>query len=81
MIISPGDILVGDLNGIVVCPENLLEQAIPLIRPQVEADEKMAEAIKSGTSFTEAGKKFRTTFEIGGKSFVKEEGKGAELAS
>jgi regulator of RNase E activity RraA len=61
MTISPGDILMADLNGVVVCPVDLLEQAIPLIQPQVEADEKMAEAIKDGMSFTEASKKFRNT--------------------
>ena len=80
MTISPGDILMADLNGIVVCPASLLDQAIPLIQPQVDADEKMSEAIKGGMSFTEAAKNFRTTFEIGGKSYAKEEGKGAELA-
>jgi regulator of RNase E activity RraA len=59
MTISPGDILMADLNGVVVCPVDLLEKVIPLIQPQVEADEKMAEAIKDGMSFTEASKKFR----------------------
>lgn len=48
-----------DLNGVVLCPPGLLEQAIELIRPRVEADQKMAEAIKGGMTFTEASKKFR----------------------
>ena len=61
MTISPGNILMADLNGVVICPADMLEQALPLIQPQVEADEKMAEAIKNGMSFTEASKTFRKT--------------------
>lgn len=61
MTISPGDILMADLDGVVVCPAELLGQAIPLIRPQVQADQKMAEAIKNGMTFTEASKMFRTS--------------------
>jgi hypothetical protein len=39
-----------------------------LIQPQVDADEKMAEAIKGGMSFTEAGKKYRAALGNGGKT-------------
>jgi regulator of RNase E activity RraA len=59
MEIRPGDYLVGDVNGVVVLPAELAEQAIPLMRKQVEADEKMAVEIKKGMSFSEASKKFR----------------------
>jgi regulator of RNase E activity RraA len=68
MTISPRDILMGDLNGVVVCPAHLVKEALPLIQPQVEADEKMAEAIKGGMSFTEAGKKYRAALGNGGKT-------------
>lgn len=57
--IRPGDYIVADLNGVVVLPKALAAQAIPLMAPQVAADEKMAEAIKGGMTFVEASKKFR----------------------
>lgn len=59
MDIRPGDYLIADLNGVVVLPVELAEQALPLMQKQVDADDKMAEAIKKGMSFAEASKKFR----------------------
>ncbi|KAK4193263.1 ribonuclease E inhibitor RraA/Dimethylmenaquinone methyltransferase [Podospora australis] len=59
MAISPGDYLIGDLNGVVLLPKNLAERAVELIPKQVEADEKMAVEIKKGMSFVEASKLFR----------------------
>lgn len=58
--VNPGDYLIGDLNGVVVLPRALAEQALPLMAAQVEADGKMADAIAQGMSFTEASKKFRS---------------------
>ncbi|KAM7193856.1 RraA-like protein [Rhypophila sp. PSN 637] len=60
MTINPGDYLIGDINGVVVLPKELAEQAIPLMAKQVEADTKMAAAIAEGMSFSEASKLFRT---------------------
>lgn len=59
MTINPGDYIIGDLNGVVVLPKNLAEQALPLMAKQVEADSQMAVEIKKGMSFSEASKKFR----------------------
>ncbi|CAK7268516.1 hypothetical protein SEPCBS57363_003133 [Sporothrix epigloea] len=59
VLISPGDYLVGDLNGVVVLPQHLAAQAIPLMQPQVSADEQMAAAIQGGMSFVDASKKYR----------------------
>lgn len=58
--IHPGDYLIGDLNGVVVLPKQLAEQALPLMAKQVAADSKMAVEIEKGMSFTEASKKFRS---------------------
>lgn len=58
--VEPGDYVVADLDGIVVIPKGLVEKMIPLIQPQVSADEQMQEAIKAGMSFMEASQKFRT---------------------
>jgi|SRR6266566_5432552 len=60
MTINPGDYLIGDLNGVVMLPKELAEQAIRLMETQVEADTQMAIEIKKGMSFSEASKKFRT---------------------
>lgn len=60
IVINPGDYLVGDVNGVVILPKGLAEQALPLMRKQAEADSKMAVAIQNGMSFSEASKKFRS---------------------
>ncbi|KAK0624603.1 RraA-like protein [Bombardia bombarda] len=57
--INPGDYLIGDINGVVVLPKELAQEALPLMAKQVEADSKMAVEIQKGMSFTEASKKFR----------------------
>lgn len=59
MEIRPGDYLMGDLNGVVVLPVELAEQALVLMKKGVEADDKMAQGIKNGMSFVEASKEFR----------------------
>lgn len=60
MAINPGDYLIGDINGVVLLPKALAEQAIPLMAKQVEADTKMAAAIAQGMSFSDATKLYRT---------------------
>ncbi|KAL2132614.1 hypothetical protein VTI74DRAFT_3604 [Chaetomium olivicolor] len=59
IIINPGDYLIGDVNGVVVLPKELVEKALPLMAKQVNADSKMAVEIKKGMTFTEASKRFR----------------------
>ncbi|KAK4196948.1 ribonuclease E inhibitor RraA/Dimethylmenaquinone methyltransferase [Triangularia verruculosa] len=59
MTVRPGDYLIGDVNGVVVLPKELAEQVIPLMKKQVEADEKMAVEIAKGMTFVEASRKFR----------------------
>ena len=60
MTINPGDYLIGDVNGVVVLPQHLAEQALPRMAKQVEADSKMAVEIQKGMTFTEASKQFRS---------------------
>lgn len=58
-IIHPGDILIGDINGVVCVPQGLAEKALDLIQSQVDADEKVAADLKKGKSVTEAMKEHR----------------------
>lgn len=58
-IIHPGDILIGDANGVVCLPQSLAEQALELIQSQVDADEKVAEDIWNGRTAAEAMKEHR----------------------
>lgn len=57
--ISPGDYIVGDLNGVICVPEDLAESILETLPAQVEADELMAVAIAKGSTFVEASKRYR----------------------
>ncbi|KAK4556053.1 hypothetical protein LTR86_006749 [Recurvomyces mirabilis] len=57
--INPGDILVGDINGVVVIPRSMAEKVLELIPSQVEADEKVAADIRKGRPVQEAQKEHR----------------------
>ena len=57
--IYPGDILVGDVNGVVCVPQALAEKAVDLIQSQVDADEKVAADIERGRSVADAMKEHR----------------------
>ena len=57
--ISPGDYLIGDLNGVVCLPKQLAEKAVALMASQVEADERIARDLREGRSFQEASKEHR----------------------
>ena len=57
--IHPGDILIGDMNGVVCLPQSLAEKALDLIRSQVDADTKVAADIQKGRSVAEAMKEHR----------------------
>ncbi|RYO90109.1 hypothetical protein DL762_002834 [Monosporascus cannonballus] len=58
-VVRPGDYVVADLNGVVVLPPDLAERALPLMRKQVDADDRMAVEIKKGMGFSEASRLFR----------------------
>ncbi|KAJ4178883.1 hypothetical protein NW767_014754, partial [Fusarium falciforme] len=46
--INPGDILVGDAEGVVVVPPNLIEKAIDLCQKRADIDEKTLVALRKG---------------------------------
>lgn len=57
--INPGDLIVGDENGVVVVPPKLVDQVVEICRERKEMDDKMMEAMKAGSGMGEATAKFR----------------------
>ncbi|KAF2480099.1 ribonuclease E inhibitor RraA/Dimethylmenaquinone methyltransferase [Neohortaea acidophila] len=58
-VINPGDILIGDINGVVCLPQGLAEKALDLMQSQVDADVKVAADINKGRTAAEAMKEHR----------------------
>ena len=58
-IIHPGDILIGDINGVVCLPEALAEKALDLIQSQVDTDTKVADDISKGRPVADEMKEHR----------------------
>lgn len=48
--INPGDILVGDADGIVSVPPSLIEQVVALCQERAEIDEKMFAELRNGAA-------------------------------
>lgn len=57
--INPGDIIFGDLNGVVCVPKEVLSKIVEILPGQVEADDNMARDIAQGKTFTAAKKEYR----------------------
>jgi regulator of RNase E activity RraA len=48
--INPGDILVGDADGVVSVPPSLIEQVVALCQERAEIDEKMFAELRNGAA-------------------------------
>ncbi|KAF4499240.1 ribonuclease e inhibitor rraa dimethylmenaquinone methyltransferase [Fusarium agapanthi] len=48
--INPGDILVGDADGVVCVPPSLIEQVVALCQERAEIDEKMFAELRNGAA-------------------------------
>jgi regulator of RNase E activity RraA len=46
--INPGDILVGDVDGVVVTPQSLVERVVALCQERAEIDEKTFAGLRAG---------------------------------
>jgi regulator of RNase E activity RraA len=46
--VNPGDILVGDIDGVVVTPVSLVEQVVALCQERSDIDEKMFAGLRRG---------------------------------
>ncbi|CAO1637590.1 unnamed protein product [Jaminaea pallidilutea] len=58
--VNPGDILVGDCNGVVCIPQELTEKVSGVLADLKKIDDDTAAAIEDGMSVTEAFAKFRS---------------------
>lgn len=52
--VSPGDLIVGDLDGIVVIPSNVEDEVIAMAVEKATGEKQVRKAIESGMSSTEA---------------------------
>lgn len=57
--ITPGDYIIGDLNGVVCLPRQLAEQVLDAIPAIADADAKCAEGIRAGRTVQDVFKQFR----------------------
>ncbi|KAJ4004022.1 hypothetical protein NW752_010896 [Fusarium irregulare] len=51
--IHPGDVLVGDADGVVVVPPSLMEKAVALCQERAEVDDKMFAELREGAAMGE----------------------------
>ncbi|KAL1302291.1 hypothetical protein AAFC00_002709 [Neodothiora populina] len=57
--VFPGDIVVGDSDGVVVVPTKLVDQVAQICHERKEIDDKMLKALQAGASMSETVAKFR----------------------
>lgn len=57
--ISPGDRIVGDLNGVICVPMSIASQVVELLPQLGEAESRVEADIDQGVSFAVASKKHR----------------------
>ena len=49
--INPGDLILADADGVVVCPPGLVDQCLKLCQDRSEVDKKTRECIVNGEAF------------------------------
>lgn len=59
MTINPGDLIMGDVDGVVVVPPSLVEQCLKLCEERFEIDEKTREALENGEEMGPTIKRLR----------------------
>ncbi|KAM0228635.1 hypothetical protein ACHAPO_010607 [Fusarium lateritium] len=57
--VNPGDVLVGDADGVVVVPPSLIERVAELCQERAEVDEKMFAELRKGAAMGELIKTIR----------------------
>lgn len=57
--IHPGDLIVGDQDGVVVVPPSLVDKVVEICRERKDIDDRMMKALKEGSAMGEAMAKFR----------------------
>ena len=59
MVIRPGDLVMGDADGVVVLPIEKVEQCIELCQERADIDEKTFEALRRGEEIGPTIKRLR----------------------
>lgn len=57
--VRPGDLVVGDDNGVIVVPQEHVEEVVPLAHGFAEAEERIKDAIRLGVEPAEAHERMR----------------------
>lgn len=57
--INPGDLMIGDEDGVVVTPPSLVEQVVALCQERAEIDEKMFVELRKGGAMGDLIKSLR----------------------
>lgn len=57
--INPGDLMIGDEDGVVVTPPSLIEQVVALCEERAEIDEKTFEGLRNGEAMGPLIKRLR----------------------
>lgn len=65
MTIRPGDYIIGDLNGVVCIPLELVPQTLTLLEPLAKADHSISQDLRAGVKFAEASRTHRATLPSG----------------
>ena len=57
--VNPNDYIIGDLNGVVCIPHELIKDTIAILGPRTAADHEIARDIQAGMKFSEARRRHR----------------------
>lgn len=60
-VVHPGDLIMGDLNGVVCIPKEVVALVAELLEPSAQANAKIQSDLKEGQLFAQSSKKHRAT--------------------
>ena len=56
--INPGDLIVGDVDGVTVVPEKLIDQVVAAVREKNSGESQFRKAVREGMPPSQAFEKF-----------------------
>jgi regulator of RNase E activity RraA len=63
-LVRAGDLIMGDLNGVVCIPRELVKPVVELLDPLSQANEKILKDLKSGQPFVQSSRKHRASLAV-----------------